>query len=1098
MKQPFILGDWLVHPATNSISKGELQRQMEPRVMDVLSALAARGTAVVSSEDLLQACWGSTLHGDNPVHKTIAQLRRLLDDSATAPRYIATIRKRGYQIVAELLPVDEATPTLPFGAAPGGWTDGSPFRGLSPFDEEHATVFFGRAHATTRLTQAVTHGVQRGMALQLILGPSGSGKTSLVCAGLLPALLAASDPGAPRLLSSVRLDMREVDQHALLTTLASSMLDWQLADHGLFPGASAVSLGLRLASEPQAVADELRAALPAPADGAPPARLALFIDSFEAIFSLPSLLEEDRSQLLRLLEALARCGAVLLILACRNDYYPRIAAYPLLMQGKENGGHYDLTPPGRAEMAQIINLPTVAANLGFDQDPATGERLDQVLGASAADNPDALPLLQYTLQELYRLRTDAGILSFTAFHQLGGIEGAIGHQAEQAIQALEPAQRASLSHVLSLVVTLSHGGEQISSRRATWSSLRHASERELVRALVEARLFVSELVNDEPGFGVAHEAVLRRWPRVQDWIEQHRLALRIRANLSQQAARWDGEARPNDLLLPQGKQLDEARGLLNVSAFSLSDTELALIRVSGQRATRRARLRLGAFALILTFATLAAIAGLFAVRANSLAQQRRAEVEGLMNFMLGDFADKLRPLARLDLLDAVSAKAMQYLSGSSTDEASAASLTQRAQALQVIAEVRIARGDSQAAEAALQTARAILHQQLARAPADHQLWNSLGSNSFWLGQIKMEQSDWNQAEQLFQQYRQYSAQVYAAEPDNVAAWVELSYAYNNLGTLALKRGDTQAAAQQFQRSVELKTRALQRKPGDRSLAADLADSLSWVAATQETLGQLKTALELYQREQQIVLALRDAAPGEPLWQNRLAIALQHLGNLKLARGDDNGALEDWQHAELLLNAVLRAEPGNRVWQRNRAHVQLEQQRILIRRETPQVVLARLQKIDSDVAALARLEPKKTEWTRLHAVARQRTAGVLLRLHRSDEARAALDGARRQLEQLLARNGADLRSRDALVQTLLQYAEMDRDAGAAPSAQAACQQAQDLLPKMNPKTWDFRVLDPWVRTMQCMGKTADIQFATQRLTQIGYSEMAFQQFLSTHK
>lgn len=1097
LKGPFLCGDWLVSPATNTISRGELKRQMEPRAMDVLAALAARGSAVVSPEDLLQQCWGSTLHGDNPVHKTIAQLRRLLDDSATAPRYIATIRKRGYQIVARLLPV-EAPPAAQQAAAAGAWTGSSPFRGLSAFDESHAAVFFGRADATAQLVRAVGQRLRQGLALQLVLGPSGSGKSSLVCAGLLPALAQADGQSSPRLLSSTRLDLREAGPQGLMTALAGAMLDWQIGGAQPFPGASASALGQRLAAEPQVVAAELHALLAAQRAAAPDRRapcLALFVDSFEAVFSLPGLDEADRRQLLQLLEALARAGGLLVLLACRNDFYPRIAAYPLLMHGKQSGGHFDLAPPTRAELAQIIALPAAAARLSFDQDPGTQERLDQVLAASAADNPDALPLLQYTLQELYHLRRSDGVLGFDAFRQLGGIEGAIGHRAEQVIQALAEPQRAGLARVLSLVVTLSAAGEQTSSRRATWADLRDDSERALVQALVEARLFVSALLDQQPGFGVAHEAVLRRWPRVQAWIAEHRHALGVRGAVHQQAARWHGEGRPADLLLPPGRQLDEARRLLHRGTLSLSDTEAALIDSSGQRERRRRRLRAAALTLMLALATLATVAGLLASHANGLAQQRRAEAEGLLRFMLGDFADKLRPLARLDLLDAVSAKAMQYLSDSRADDASAASLTQRAQALQVIAEVRIARGDTPAAQAALLAAQDILRRQLERNPGEHQLWTRLGANAFWQGKIKLEQSDWAGAEQLFQQYRTYSEQFYAAEPDNADGWIELSYSLNNLGTLALKRGDAAAAAQAFERSVELKTRALARKPGDKSLAAELADSLSWVASAQERQGRLPAAQQLYERERQMVQGLRDAAPGEALWQNRLAIALQHLGGLKLVRGDDRGALRDLQQAEALLAEVLRGDAGNRDWQRNRAYIELEQQRILLHQEAPERVLARLRRIDSEVEALVRLDPKKVDWSRLQAISRQRMGDALLRLRRPDEARAALAASEQQLRQLLARNGADQRSRDALVQTMLLWADLQRGAGDANAALAACGQARALLPSVNVQSADFRVLDSWVRTGQCLGDPVNIKYATSRLNQMGYSETAFQQFLS---
>src|SRR6185437_10743701 len=65
---------------------------------------------------------------------------------------------------------------------------GSPFRGLQPFDEAHAEVFFGRRRAVERLRQALIDAAGRGTPFLLVLGMSGSGKSSVIRAGLLPRI----------------------------------------------------------------------------------------------------------------------------------------------------------------------------------------------------------------------------------------------------------------------------------------------------------------------------------------------------------------------------------------------------------------------------------------------------------------------------------------------------------------------------------------------------------------------------------------------------------------------------------------------------------------------------------------------------------------------------------------------------------------------------------------------------------------------------------------------------------------------------------------------------------------------------------------------
>lgn len=102
MYKPFRLGQWRVDPNQNALTDGTTRRLVEPRAMDVLRVLCEQPEQVVSSEFLLERCWGTAALSDNPVHKMIAQLRRVLGDSRAQPSFIATIRKRGYLIVAAL------------------------------------------------------------------------------------------------------------------------------------------------------------------------------------------------------------------------------------------------------------------------------------------------------------------------------------------------------------------------------------------------------------------------------------------------------------------------------------------------------------------------------------------------------------------------------------------------------------------------------------------------------------------------------------------------------------------------------------------------------------------------------------------------------------------------------------------------------------------------------------------------------------------------------------------------------------------------------------------------------------------------------------
>lgn len=1087
----FHIADWTVNPATNSIVMDGERRQVEPRAMDVLQVLCERAGEVVGADELLLACWGSLLHGDNPIHKTITQLRQVLGDNARAPVYIETIRKRGYRVIATVaFERDDMEPPL------GSWQHGSPFRGLQSFSESDAPIFFGRRDATQRLVEMVTRQTADGRGLALVLGPSGCGKTSLVHAGLLPALLQAQrHDGAPVPLAVSCLDLADMGSHALASVLGSALLDWQIGDVDVFPGYSGATLGEALSSRGDEVAAALQRVMPA-ASGR--ARLVLFIDRFEVVFTSPHIDEAARKACMSALDMLARSGAALVVLACRNDFYPRLVQYPVLMDAKTHGGHFDLAPPSGAELAQIIRLPALAANLSFGVDPASQARLDDVLCADTVGNPDALPLLQHTLQELFRLRSASGELSFEALRHLGGVEGAIGQRAEEVVGALTAQQRGALPRVWSLLVCLSGTDDGVTGRRAPWSALRDAAERDLVTALVEARLFVSELVGDEPGFGVAHEALLRRWPRVTRWIDTHRQALRVRGRIADQAARWAGEGRPSDLLLPLGMQLDEARRLHRDQVFSLSPDELDLIERSAARARWRSRWRVGAVSAIVGLAVIASAFGWSAQGARQVAEQRRAEAEGLMGFMLGDFSDKLRPLGRLDLLDSVSGKALQYLAGSDAGSLSGTSLTQRAKALQVIAEVHVARGNTAAALDALHAARAILLRQLAAAPNEPEVVKNLGANAFWEGQIHLDRSNWAEAQRLFLLYQQYSDRLYAIDPGSIDAWIEQSYAHTNLGMLALKRDQPDVAAAELERSLVLKTRALARRPHDRALTAELANTLSWLGSAQEASGALVAASRIYARELQVVTELHAAAPGDALWTNRVANSLQRRSKLALALGQEDTAMAAIEQARALLDAALEREPNNRVWRANLAIVELDRLRLLARRERAAALLPALTALGAKTLALTRLDPKKADWSRLHALTGQATAVALRQAGHVEAARALIGQSVNGLEQLYRNNPSDWRIASELAKTLLSMADIASAARDQPAALASCERAGRLLGATAAHSGDYRVLDPWVRSQFCLNNNDIVATARARLHQMGYREASYLRYVTAHQ
>ena len=947
----FELGEWRVDPAANRLTHAEAGEQaIEPRAMAVLLALCASPGEVISAEALLEHCWGDALAegglGDNPVHKSINQLRKALGDSATEPRYIETIRKRGYRVIA---PVRGGAGQ----ARSGAWQGGSPFRGLQAFDTDHAEVFFGREQATQELLRCAALQLQRRHGMVLVLGPSGSGKTSLVSAGLVPALQREPLDGGWRLISRSQLDLADLTGLApedgaagthpppFALALAAAMLDWDTpAGEPLLAGFNAHDLARALTETPATVLAELRAALQRQAGAGPAsepvqAYALLFIDRLEALFRPPLGDEARREPALRLLQQLAESGCVLLVAACRNDYYPQLAQHAWLMRDKTQGGHLDLAPPNRAEIAQMVRLPARAAGLSFGIDPSTHQRLDDLLCDAAAASPDALPLLQYTLEQLYQQRSPHGELSFAAYQALGGatggtggLEGVIAEQAEQLIRGLTPIQQGALPHVLSLLVLVGEDeASPVGGRRALWSELRSAAERELVQALVDARLLVSErsseATQEAPGFRVAHEALLRRWPRVTDWIAQHRQDLQTRARLRQQVQRWEQGGRAAEFLWPRGRQLQEGLRLGRSAAVALGPAEWLFLKASQRRAAWGERLRLVAVASV---TLLAGVASWVAWRNAGLVhevRQKNENSQALVSMVLGRVLEELRPDSKLAVLEGIGKQALEVL-GTHEDEAlGEVARLQRAKALSVIGEASFGKRQMDTAQRALSEAWSLL--SVGKPSPEHSAnWVKVqGAVAYWLGQVAKVGGRDAETREWSMRYRELMAERVKQEPTDREAWVELGYALTTLGAVELTAGKWDDAARLFSEASGWMQQALQAQAEDASLAANWAHTLGYQASVARIQGHMNEALDRCNQMIGVLRGLERAGGQDMQLKYRLGKAQRVRYWVLSDMRRDREAAEALQEALQLARLLAQRDPDNVEWRAGQLWTELD-------------------------------------------------------------------------------------------------------------------------------------------------------------------------------
>ncbi len=1075
----FFFGDWQIDPAANSVRRGETLRALEPKAMDVLQQLCLQAGEVVSTEELLQRCWPGDSTGDNPLHKAINQLRRALDCDSAHPSYIETIRKRGYRAIAPVqFPIGEAPPQ-----PAAVWRGGSPFPGLRAFGEADADVFFGRGEAISAVLRNLSRQVAAGRGLCLVLGPSGSGKTSLIAAGVLPNLMTARGYDGLRLYASAMLDLALSQPDRLLLDVASALLDWEIGDAPAFAGYSAEHLADALRADPAAVFTSLTALARDDQHSGP--AFALFIDRLEAVFA-DSVDEMRRMQLFRLLDAAAGSGAVLVLLTCRNDFYPQVSRYPLLMDGKAGGAHFDLQPPTRQEWLQMIRLPARAAQLQWQLDEASQQPLDELLCSEASQNPDALPMLQYTLQELYLQRGDDNLLRTSVHHALGGIEGAIGRQADAVLNSLADGPRAALPAVLSLLVTLGADETTITSRSARWQELSHDDQRQLVQAMVDQRLFVSSLQGDEPVFAVAHEALLRRWPRALEWIASQRESLKVHARVLRQAQRWQEEQRNSERLLTSGRPLLEAESLLSGS-LPLDDTTRAYIAASGAGARKRRSLRRGVIVTLSLLSLISLAMGWRAWQSEQVAQQKRAEAEGLMGFMVGDLADKLRQIGRMDLLDDVANKALVYLRQNDTPNESEPTRAQRVKTLLALGESAQNRGRLAEAEQVFDAALLQLSALEQLNPLNPAYAKDTGAAHFWLGQIAFQKNDLAQAETQMQAYLVQAKKMRELAPSAADAMLEESYALNSLGSIKKQQRKTAEAIDLFRQSIQLKEQARSISDGSTSTTRDIADSLSWLASTLGEKGSFQESLTLHKRAQMELEALRLSEPQSPIWASRIANTLAHQAYVYDALGQPDNAIQALTSAIKRLDEALQQDAGNLDWQHARYRYESDKQRLMTL-DYRLLTEASARRLLRDVESLLEKNPGNGSIKLLHA--RQ----YLLTLDHVAPLGGPSVEQQTSLRYLLDEAAESSFRTQTLMELLFVLCEKNPDA-----LSAVCNRAASLLADKQPEPGATPgSLAAWVMGKTLLDSAANTEAVVRQLQGIGYQAPLYLRFLKQHE
>ncbi|HEX4703452.1 MAG TPA: hypothetical protein VH352_15095 [Pseudonocardiaceae bacterium] len=459
-----------------------------------------------------------------------------------------------------------------------------PYPGLAAFTVSQARWFFGREQLTAQLVRRLA--VAGGLPL-FVVGVSGAGKSSLLRAGLVPALLRGDIPvegSADWLYAQVRPGGRPlVELVTRMAVLAGRPAGAALAEVSAHPERFAVLV--RQAARIHATKLGQRGVA---------GPVLLVVDQFEEIFTECRDDVERACFLKALLAAARRVGdhrtapAALVVLGLRADFFPACAGEPDLATILQDN-QFLVGPMSPPELRCVVTGP--AAAVGLTLDPGLVDLIVDDLGPSGYE-PGALPLLAYALAATWAGRRGR-TMTLASYRVSGGVRGAIATAAEAMYTAMSGPERQITRTLLLRLVAVGDNVDDTRRRvpRATLTSGDARADAMLQRLLLTRLVTITE----DDDVEIVHEALLRAWPRLTEWLNTDRAGLLVHRQLSDAAKLWSDAGRDRYSLYA-GARLAGLRAWLDQRAdraAQLSEIERDFVRASvAAEAEERERVRL--------------------------------------------------------------------------------------------------------------------------------------------------------------------------------------------------------------------------------------------------------------------------------------------------------------------------------------------------------------------------------------------------------------------------------------------------------------------------------------------------------------------------
>ena len=358
------------------------------------------------------------------------------------------------------------------------------------------------------------------------------------------------------------------------------------------------------------------------------------------------------------------------------------------------------------------------------------------------------------------------------------------------------------------------------------------------------------------------------------------------------------------------------------SSFQLGVTQIAAAMLGVgldtliQRDAGRKRRRLQAVtAGALLFSGLMGATTFSAVTARKAAETNRMQAEGLVEYMITDMKEKLEPVGKLDILDSIGQRAVEYYDAQDISKLPDDSLARQARARHILGQVALDSGDFVKATEETQAAARLTKEIYDRNPNNTDAIFAHSQSEYWVGEIYKKQLNFVAAAKHYENYAAFSDKLYQIDPTNFDWVMEKAWGANNVGYAHLSLQKYKDAEAYYLEAVSMFEKAIDIESDNLSTKFELANVLAGLARVKIRMGLLSEALAFHERKLEIYEKAILHESDNFKFRYLYAIGLSHLitdGLLDEKPGEFTRIVEkSMDEFEILLTH----DPKNETWKR---------------------------------------------------------------------------------------------------------------------------------------------------------------------------------------